>query len=88
MEIWLMAGLVGLISGLVVAYIMQLLKDKKQKKAAEIEAEQIIKTANENANTIKKEKILEAKERILQLKASSKKSMKSVNKRLSKKSIK
>ena len=73
MEIWLMAGLVGLISGLVVAYIMQLLKDKKQKKAAEIEAEQIIKTANENANTIKKEKILEAKERILQLKANSKK---------------
>jgi len=64
----IISGLVGLISGLIIGrYIISLI-NKKELKAAKLKANEIIKVAKEKAENIKKEKVLEGKERFLQLK--------------------
>jgi ribonuclease Y len=63
------AGLVGLTLGIVIAKLVSRRNTKNLEKAAEIQANLIVKEAETTAENIKKDKILEAKEKFLKLKS-------------------
>ncbi len=62
-------GIAGLIAGAILTKLLSRNGSKKVMEAAEKSAEGILKEANINAETIKKEKIIEAKERFIKLKS-------------------
>ena len=64
----ILTGAVSLIAGGAIGYFMQRSAQRKHEVEAREKADLIIKEANINADTIKKDKILEAKEKFLQLK--------------------
>ena len=64
----IISGLVGLMSGLIIGRYVISLINKKELKATKLKANEIIKVAEEKAENIKKEKVLEGKERFLQMK--------------------
>src|SRR6476660_10499416 len=65
----IIVGVVALIAGIILGKILFAKNTKKQLEKAESEAQKIISNAQFQAETIKKEKLLEAKERFVQLKA-------------------
>lgn len=66
---WIIAGIIGLLIGFVVAKFMEKGKASKTIAHAKSEAEAIIKNANIEGEGIKKDKIFQAKEKFLELKA-------------------
>src|SRR5688572_24962120 len=62
-------GIVGIVAGIVAGKIIFAKDTKKQVEDAEQQAQRIIADAQMQAETLKKEKILEAKERFVQLKS-------------------
>ena len=76
-------GVVALIAGIVLGKILFAKNTKKQLEKAESEAQKIISDAQFQAETLKKEKQLEAKERFVQLKAEHDKEVFQRNQKLS-----
>ena len=68
----LITGVVALLAGIFIAGKLIYAKDTQKKiEDAEVQAQKILADAQNNAETLKKEKILEAKERFVQMKAES-----------------
>ncbi|MEO5997342.1 MAG: ribonuclease Y [Chitinophagaceae bacterium] len=68
----LITGVVALLAGIFIAGKLIYAKDTQKKvEEADLQAQKILADAQNNAETLKKEKILEAKERFVQLKAES-----------------
>ena len=63
------AGIVGLAIGLLIAKMLEKSKSNKLIQQTKKEAKRIIKEANIEAQAIKKDKILQAKEKFIELKA-------------------
>lgn len=78
----IITGLISLISGIVLGWLIFSKNTKRRVQEAEIEAKQIISAGELNAETTKKEKILEAKEKFVQLKAEFDKEVLERNKKL------
>jgi ribonucrease Y len=76
-------GVVALIAGIILGKILFAKNTKKQLEKAESEAQKIISDAQFQAETLKKEKQLEAKERFVQLKAEHDKEVFQRNQKLS-----
>ncbi|MCU0395851.1 MAG: Rnase Y domain-containing protein, partial [Chitinophagaceae bacterium] len=75
-------GAVSLIAGLVAGKFLFTASTKKQLEEAEAQAQKIISDAQATAETLKKEKLLEAKERFVQLKAEHDKEVLERNKKI------
>ena len=65
MDAWIISGLLGIFLGFISAIVFRGIKDKKGISTAKDKANVIISAASQKAENIKKEKILEAKERVL-----------------------
>ena len=76
-------GVVALIAGIILGKIVFAKNTKKQLEKAASEAQKIISDAQFQAETLKKEKLLEAKERFVQLKAEHDKEVFQRNQKLS-----
>ncbi len=81
--ITLLSSIVALIVGLIAGKVVFSKDTKKRVEDAEAQAQQIVESANLTAETIKKEKILEAKERFVQLKAEHDRKVLDANKKIS-----
>ncbi len=81
--ITLLSSIAALVVGLIAGKIVFSKDTKKRVEEAETQAQQIIDSANLTAETIKKEKILEAKERFVQLKAEHDRKVLDSNKKIS-----
>ncbi len=66
---WIIAALIGLVIGFVIAKILEKGKASKTIASAKKEADAILKNANIEGESIKKDKIFQAKEKFLELKA-------------------
>jgi ribonucrease Y len=75
-------GAVGLIIGIVAGKFIFARNTRKQVEEAEEQAQKIVRDAQSTAETLKKEKLLEAKERFVQLKAEHDKEVLEKNRRL------
>ncbi|MDP8205954.1 MAG: ribonuclease Y [Candidatus Electryonea clarkiae] len=64
----IIAGVIGIIVGTVSAHFIKSLSDRSKKHTEENQAESIIETANKEAESLKKEKLLEARDEALALK--------------------
>ena len=85
MEISIMSvilGVVGLIAGIILGRFIFAKDTKKQLEESDQQAQRIITDAQTQAETIKKEKILEAKEKYVQLKADHDKDMLEKNRKI------
>ena len=78
----LIAGLVGIGIGFAIAKYLEGKSASGTIKSAEKEAENLIKEANSKGETIKKDKILQAKEKFIELKAEHEKVISSRNKKI------
>jgi len=67
--VYIVIGLIALIVGIVVGKFLFAKNTRKQVEEAELQVEKIISEAEAKAETLKKEKILEAKEKAVQLKS-------------------
>ena len=76
-------GAAALIVGILLGKFIFAKNTKKQVEEAEQQAQKIISDANSHAETVKKEKMLEAKERFVQLKAEHDKEVFQRNQKLS-----
>ncbi|MEJ7768770.1 MAG: ribonuclease Y [Chitinophagaceae bacterium] len=65
----IITGIIALIAGLLVGKLLFAKDTRKRVEEAELQAQKIIAEGQLNAETLKKEKLLEAKERFVQLKA-------------------
>ena len=81
--IWIIIGIAGLLLGFVIAKIMEKGKASKTISSAKKEAASMIKEAKANGENIKKDKILQAKERFLELKADHEKVIVNKNNKIS-----
>ncbi len=80
----LITGIVALLVGIFIAGKLIYAKDTQKKlEEAELQAQKILSDAQTNAETLKKEKLLEAKERFVQLKAESDREMLEKNRKIS-----
>ncbi|PCE64878.1 ribonuclease Y [Sediminicola luteus] len=79
---WIVAGLAGLIIGFVIAKMMEKGKASKIIGNAKKEAAGIIKNAKKDGEGIKKDKIFQAKEKFLELKAEHEKVINNKNKKM------
>jgi ribonuclease Y len=80
----LITGIVALLLGIFIAGKLIYAKDTQKKlEEAELQAQKILSDAQTNAETLKKEKLLEAKERFVQLKAESDREMLEKNRKIS-----
>jgi ribonuclease Y len=66
---WIIAALIGLVIGFLIAKILEKGKASKTIASAKKEADAILKNANIEGESIKKDKIFQAKEKFLELKA-------------------
>ena len=62
-------GIIGLIIGIIIGRFILNILNKRAISSAKVKADLLIRSAEEKAQNIKKEKILEAKERYLQIKS-------------------
>ncbi len=81
--ITIIVGIVALIVGLIGGKLAFAANTKKQVEEAEIEAKKILANAQSTAETLKKEKLLEAKEKFVQMKSDSDREVMDRNKKLS-----
>jgi ribonuclease Y len=80
--IGIIAAVVALIIGIFLGKAIFAKNTRKQTEEAEAQAQKIIKDAEINAETLKKDKLLEAKEKFLQLKADHEKEVSQRNKKI------
>lgn len=83
MVIFIIIGVVGIVAGIIAGKFIFVVNTKKQVEDAEQQAQKIIADAQAQAETIKREKTLEAKERFIQLKSEHDKEVFEKNKKLS-----
>src|SRR5215210_7262626 len=81
--IYIIIGIAALTAGLILGKIVFSKNTKKQLKEADEQAQKIIADAKIQAETLKKEKLLEAKERFVQLKSEHDKEVFQRNQKLS-----
>ena len=81
--IYIIIGLLALLIGIIAGKLIFAKNTKKQIEEAESQAQKIINEATAKAETIKKEKILEAKEKAVQLKAEHDREVLERNKKIS-----
>ena len=79
----IISGVIALIAGIILGKILFAKNTKKQVEEAELQAQKIISDAQIKAETIKKEKQLEAKEKFVQLKSEHDKEVFQRNQKLS-----
>ena len=78
----IITGVIALIVGIVAGKFIFAKNTRKQVEAAEEQAQKLMKDAQNNAENLKKEKLLEAKEKFVQLKAEHDKEVLERNRRL------
>ncbi len=86
--ITIITGIVALLAGIGAGKLIFAVNTKKQVEEAEIEAKRIVTEAKSTAETLKKEKLLEAKERFVQMKAEHDREVLERNKKLSETEVK
>ncbi len=79
----IITGLIGIVLGIIAGKFIFAVNTRKQVEDAEQQVQKIISDAQTQAETIKKEKILEAKERFVQLKSDHDKEVFEKNKKIS-----